>query len=73
MNNESANKVSRDSTGGLVKKLQVVKQSNIGSIPSEESPLVLRMQIEYWTHTAYYSMGTGDKAAGAWNWKSTKV
>jgi hypothetical protein len=68
-----SNKGSRDSTVGLVNRLQVVKQSNIASIPSEDSPLARSMQIGYWAHTAYYSMGTGDKAAGAWNRKSTTI
>jgi len=50
----------------LVDGLQVVKQSNFASIPSEDSPLARSIQIGYWAHTAYYSMGTGNKAAGVW-------
>jgi hypothetical protein len=31
------------------------------------------MQILYGDQKAYYSMGAGDKAAGAWNWKPTTI
>jgi hypothetical protein len=39
MNHESANKGNRDSSVGLVNRLQVVQLSKIASIPSEDSAL----------------------------------
>ena len=35
--------------------------------------LVQIMPIGYWNQRAYYSNETGDKSAGAWNWKRTKI
>jgi hypothetical protein len=44
------------------------KQRSIGSIPGKGKrgiPLLQTMKIGYGAHRAYYSMGAGDKAAGA--------
>ena len=48
MNHSSSNKGRRYSTVGLVNRLLVAKQSNFGSIPSEDSPFTWSMQLGYW-------------------------
>jgi hypothetical protein len=48
MNHRSSNKGRLYNTIGLVNRLQVAKQNNFASIPSEDSPFTRSMQIGYW-------------------------
>jgi len=67
MNHESANNGSRQSIDSIVITLQVVKPKDFVLLleGARGFPRARNMQIEYGTHSAYYSMGARIKAAGA--------
>ena len=56
MNNESANKGSRQSTISIVTRLQVVKPKDLDLTSRNVTNIsfVQRMPIEYGTHTGYF-------------------
>jgi hypothetical protein len=65
MNQENANNGSRVSIISIVARLKGVNQEAFFLYPGRATgfSLLQTMQIGYGSHTTYYSMGAGDKAA----------